>query len=359
MKNKLFKSVALLLTLVSLFLTACGSLSVLSFTNGFAEYLGDNGVTPGYTQTLNYSVYYSDSEYYPKDAEVKDDVKIEYLNGDYTSTLTAYLSMPTDTESLAFTDTTSDILDLISGEGIYKLTTNFTITSIYTEGETEYKHDDFIYTEVYFTTKKYSFAPVFAKSYSSYTIAYYANDQYLFYVSEAQSETLYTSTSYTIKTRTNAYTFDNATPDTIDTKEWASTTTEYKFRTVIDNTQLLFMLRNISVDAENYVNIPTVSPTYTEWKTLRVTNTANTEDTVNFSLNGTDYQNEKVNVSNLSFVINDNSAQGTTKFVSVQNQASTNIPDIHLPVEFAEPLIYYQSFLKIGALVFKIKSVNF
>ena len=195
MKNKLVKSVALLLTLISLFLTGCGSLSVLSFTNGFAAYLGDANTKPGYTQTLNYSVYYSETEYFTKDDEIDDKVKIEFVDGNYTSKLTAIQVMPNNLDSLAFSDTSSDISNLISGEGLFKLITDFTITSVYTEGETEYRHNDYIYTEVYFATKKSSYAPIFAKSYSSYTIAYYANGQYFFHISDSQSETLYSSTT--------------------------------------------------------------------------------------------------------------------------------------------------------------------
>lgn len=358
MKNKLFKSVALFLAVIPLFLTGCGSLSVLSFSNGFSAYLGDGNVTPGYTQTLNYSVYYSDSEYFPKDDSIDDNVTIQFLDGNYTSTLTTIQIMPNNLESLAFIDTSSDISALVSGEGIIKLTTNFTITSVFTEGETEYRHDDFIYTEVYFATKKHSFAPIFAKSYSSYTIASYANGVYFFYVSDAQTETLYSSNSYTIKTRNNAYTFDEPTPDKINDKEWSSDTIDYKFRTIIDNTQLLFALRNVTIDTESSFNLPTVSPAYKEYKTLRVLNGANTEDTINVAYNGTALNEEKIKVSNLNYAINDTSAQGETKFVSVQREASSNIPNMHLPVVFAEPLIFYQSFVKMGALVFKINSVN-
>lgn len=358
MNNKLRRLIALFLAVIPLTLTGCTSLSVLSFTNGFSAYLGDVDVTPGYTQTLDYSVYYSDTEYFPKDQTIDDNVKIEFINGNYTSTLTALQILPSNIESLAFEDTSSDISTTISGDGVLKLTTRFNITSVYTEGDTEYKHDDFIYTEVYFATKKYSFAPIFSKSYSSYTIANYANGIYLFYVSDVQSETLYLSDSYTVKTRTNAYTFDNPTESNINTKEWNTQTVEYTFRTLIDNTQLLFALRNITVESENVFMLPTVSPVYKEHKALRIESSADTENTFDVEYNGNAYTEEKIKVTNLNFCINDSTAQGETKFVSIQKEGSNNIPNMHLPVSFAEPLIYYQSFLKMGALVFKIKSIN-
>ena len=108
-------------------------------------------------------------------------------------------------------------------------------------------------------------------------------------------------------------TLPNQKPEDIVNKEWTEQTTEYKYRTVIDNTQLLFMTRNIALESGGSFNLPTVLPAYQEWQTLKISNTANTENTINVEYNGKMLANEKIKVSNLDFVISKVSAQGTTK----------------------------------------------
>lgn len=137
-------------------------------------------------------------------------------------------------------------------------------------------------------------------------------------------------------------------------------TTEYTSKQAIDNVELLFAIRNVTIKAEANYTLPTVSPSYTEPKSLTINNAS--ESTVSIpsiKYNGTTYENVTVPVKNLTFVIGGTKNVGTPQNVTVQKAQSETFPHFNaLLIEYAESLSEIGSFSPLGALVYKLNSVE-
>ena len=117
---------------------------------------------------------------------------------------------------------------------------------------------------------------------------------------------------------------------------------------------MLFALRNVAVDEEKTVYIPTVATNYGDYKSLAITNKAENEQEITVKVNGSE-KTERIKVKNLSYAINSKNGAGTSQKVVIQkSDKSSAIPDKALMIEYAEPLITQSSPSKLGALVYTL-----
>ena len=137
-------------------------------------------------------------------------------------------------------------------------------------------------------------------------------------------------------------------------------TSEYVSKQAIDNTSLLFAIRNITLKDQASYTLPTVSPSYGTPKNLTVNNAS--ESTYNLSsitYNGQTIENANLPVKNLTFVIGGTKNVGTQQNVVVQKAKSETFPYFNsLLIEYAESLSDIASFSHLGALVYKLNTVE-
>lgn len=344
MKKFFITLLSLSLSAILLILAGCGGATPLSFNNSF------NGGTPPsseYTETLTYTVTNGDYN----DLVRSKDLSTEIVNFSTNGTLTVNFNICTKGD---LRDLPTQILDQtdIELEGkIYHLTSNLSLNSIYAvNGEGGGEKSEYVQSEVYFLTTESAFAPIYSKVKQSYNVmlAGSSDGKTTVSVDEVKNEyeTLYKKDNYII--------------NKLSEENGKSNSYEYDFKSVIDNAQLLFVLRNVSLEKTSNYSLPTVSPSYGIPKTLTVSNKEEVTKTLDVMVNGRQV-NESLSVKNLSFYVNDNKNTGTPQYVSIQKSESSNkgIPNKAFMTEYAQSLICYGSFTSMGALIYKLSSIEY
>ena len=136
-------------------------------------------------------------------------------------------------------------------------------------------------------------------------------------------------------------------------------TAKYDFKSLVDNTQLLFALRNLDIANKSTKEITVVSTAYPAPQTLSVTNSK--EYTVNKTLtvNGEEKANLQFPVTSLHFNRKDGLNIGLWQYALVQKNTNEQTNPKALLLEYASPLTSYGNYLTMGALVYKLTSVNY
>ncbi len=339
MKKFFVTLLSLSLSLILVLFAGCNKATALAFNNAFN---GGNAPDSQYTEKLTYTV--TSGNY--KDLERSTDIPKDIADFSTNGTLTVSFNIKTESDIplQIINDTDIDLTGMI-----YYLSFALDLNSIYTvngEGSGEVK--EYIYSDVLFLTTGSSFAPIYSTVKQSYNVMYTENVDDKVVVNTEKIES-----NYTTLYRKNEYKITS-----IKGEEQSSKTYDYDFKSVIDNAQLLFALRNLSLEKEASYTIPTVSPAYGNATPLLITNKEENTQTLNVKIDGKDV-NESISVKNLTFHVNDSKNTGTPQYVSIQKSASTNIPSKALMTEYAQPLICYGSYTDMGALIFKLNSVEF
>lgn len=326
----------------------CSSLSALTFNSAF--YGGGSLPLPGYTETLIYNVdYVNSSDYFAKDSEITDDMlAIDFNDGKYVSKLEVLGTKPSDVAS--------DI-EISADYSIYKLETELSINIKYTTTDGSFERTDKINSLSYFYSA--ALAPLYSKTTSSYTSVYNTNDGLIPKVTDVESEISYNAAEYTVKQGYVIHDFDKASKDgsaILENANRTEKTYDYESRTVIDNAELIFALRNVAVAEESTSYLPVVSAAYGEYKTLAVNNSAQNEQSVTVKING-EQKTETLKVNNLYYSISSKNESGASQKLVVQASGSV-IPNLALPVLYAEPLIIQNSYYKLGTLLYTLAEVE-
>ncbi|MBO5714244.1 MAG: hypothetical protein J6R83_02345, partial [Clostridia bacterium] len=317
---------------------SCIGESPINFNNKFygADISGDPPA--GYKETLTYKVTYSAQ--HPEGigrSPFLQNASFDFKDGLYVSTLETVTTLPYGIQS--------DIIDNlpVDAKTLYKLTTKLSITSCYqglTDGDKEYQ--DFIESTVYFCSYRLSYAPIYSFVKTDYSLFFYSEDGCS--VGKLQSER-------TINYSQEKYVITEKVGEEVTTSEY-----EYKFRTIIDNAQLLFALRNIDVVADNNFYLPTVSYAYGQAKNLLVQNKTQTYTPVEITNNGV-LVDEDIPITTLSFMINDTTKAGVSQFVSIQKASSNGLAFNSLLYSYVEPISEYGQMLTMGCLEYTLAGV--
>ncbi|MBQ4098194.1 MAG: hypothetical protein IJC72_02690 [Clostridia bacterium] len=331
-------SLALALTM-AFSLAGCSQKTQLSFNQNV---LGGQSST-GLLETLTYSVNLVDNynDLVLKSSVITDEiVKYEFTDGKMTVKLSALDFLPDGiTTDIDWTDSK-----------IYHLETDFSINVDYTIGAKQTTHKDTIYSSCYFLSQGHSFAPI----YSDYKV----NNAYLrlptsdeetaqVEIHEYQYITSYNQNKYTMVTNVLG-----EQPNS-DTKEF-----EYTYKTLIDNTQLLFALRSFTVQEKTTHNLPVVSPSYGIEKTLAVTLKDSSTFRNNKGIAFGDAVANDIPVNNVRYIINATENTGSYHFIKIQKSATKELPFKAFMVEYAAPLLAFGTFNCMGALVYTLESVT-
>ncbi len=363
MKKRIFSIIALALVCV-FSLSACDgcfNLPELVFNNAFngGSGLREEDPQSGYSETLTYDVQYNETaEGIAIDSGLKEDKNLSFVfsEGKYVSTLNVLKSF-SDAPIKIESDVVDSLLD--NETQAYHLHTEFSIKVNYQIGEKIYDHTDTIVSDSYFCEVSMAFTPVYSKTVADYTTLYYSsiNDIVSF---QTESEIFYSKNGYKVKFSTLGNSpFSSVTEDepTITEKEF-----DYKYKTVIDNAELLFAIRNFNVDFEGTSALPVVAASYGEAKTLAINykqdNTVTYNENSPLTYNYDDYVGG-VEVKHLRFYRNDAKETGMTQHVFIQKQVeNSSLPYKALPIKYVEPLTTFASFVPMGTLVYTLKDVE-
>ena len=356
-------SVLLALT-VTLAGCSCNAKSELSFKSA---YLGENvTVEPssGYRETLTYKVAYADS--YLSEFTVSERLKRYIDEGKYGFTFGegTYRTVLETVSAASLTGEAaeSDLIDNLPSEAktLYKLTTDLTLPVTYTncsfDGSTgDHSFTDNITSTVYFCSYKFSFAPIYVNTFSHYT-TFSAGEQTAM-VGRVRSErtVVYNRDSY----KTTLRYYDGIKEDNPELKTENAYTNNYEYRTLIDNAELLFAVRNLDVELEKSAYIPVVSAQYKEDKTLAVkAESASTEPKTTITVNGTASE-EEIQVTNYSLSIYGTENAGTRQLFSVQKAKGNALENKAVLVKYVEPLTAYGLMAPMGVLVYTLTAAEY
>lgn len=325
----------------------CNSLEPLSFSTAF---IGENSaeLTPGYKEKLVYKVEYrNDANYFKKDETITDEIlSMQFTDGAYVSELEVLTGKPDDVLS-----------DINAGSStvFYKLTTSFSINVSYKTADDKIERTDSISTVCYFYSG--ALAPLYSETKSSCTYVSVGKNNAKLSVIDSVGQVFYNEKKYKVVTDYVYYNSDKDNDEQrpkLDGSNLKEKEYDYESKTLIDNAELLFALRNVAVDEEKTVYIPTVATNYGDYKSLAITNKAENEQEITVKVNGSE-KTERIKVKNLSYAINSKNGAGTSQKVVIQkSDKSSAIPDKALMIEYAEPLITQSSPSKLGALVYTL-----
>ena len=332
---------------------SCTKKSPLSFTNYFSGGGAATDVDIGYKEVLEYDVSYVDKYQENGASIVKDSLidnafSFEYTDGKYKSELTVEAFYPENLPK-------SNILKANGGtydKNLYHLTTELSIKVTYTpkNGGESKTCEDSVKSEVYFTDYGFSYAPIYSKTEAKYSIVYFDGTKVAVDEVSYNYKTTYNTEIYTIEKF--AYN-ENGEQVENEKKEY-----EYTFKTVVDNTQLLFLARNVDVAKDAQFSMPTVTPQYGDAMTLALKNFDEITTKVNFNYDGDEIKEEDMSVKCLSFAIDSQKNSGTPQYLKIQKAKSNKVSYNALLIEYAEPLVTYGSSSCMGALKYTLKSVS-
>lgn len=310
---------------------SCSQQTALSFS---AEAFGGNAEPrTGYEEVCEYSVEYkADSVLNPRSASLSSDVfDLEYSDGIFTTELKVI--SPSSIPDYA----KSDILDVVtSEENVYSYKTDFSINVSYTvNGEKlETPYNEKITTVSYFCSMKKSYAPIYSATTAKYTtiVAYDSNVQINNF--EAEYSISYSQKEYVVK---------KTTGNTNSTKSY-----DYIYKTAADNAQLLFLLRNKSIDVDGNATLPVIAPAYGEQTVLYLANKS--KETADYRVND---NVTPISFDNVYFSVNDVYTSGISQRVAIGTYEGKK-----LLIEYEEPLTTYGGMLALGALKYTLKTVR-
>ena len=328
---------------------SCAPESPLSFSNAF--YGEASSPSVGYKETLTYNVcYVNDKEAYPYCT--MDNTSKAALDGvDYKGTfVTEFEVMSSYPSSLPKTDILGD-KGIYSGE-VYRYKTKLEVEATYTLKGGEVKEfNDSVITEVYFLPAAHSFAPLYSSRLCDMNLVFITGKKAEFSRVNYDFKTTYNYSSYTIdsKVKTSA-------------QETTKTNTHgYSFKTIIDNNQLLFAIRNFQTPSNTTVAISLVDPTYSAPASVGFNQRSSINEDFDFSFNGQSALDaEKLPVRNVIFAMNNIQATGFNHYLKMQVQESTGatVKNRALLVQYASPLVAYSSISCLGVMQYDLVSVS-
>lgn len=350
--------IALFLAVATLFSgCSCSSLPALSFSNNWSGGQSEEGAVENAVYTLSFNEDFRSSDDYIFDVEdgVKQCIKdIEYT-GTYKTSLKVIQQADIDIGSEE-----SDLLIVEPGQprpSVIEQTTEFDLNAVYTliDNQTQ-TFNDKIYTKSYFFKTDASLSPIYSeKTYNCTLVSLSVKNNNLsvsFDNEKYACKFIYNKHSYTIKD----YDYDAFVLDpTVQAK--AVRTIGYSYRTVVDNTELLFSLRNLSIEKDKTKNVPVADFTYGNYQTLIVKNYLKKDEICNVKINGLT-ENLEVPVNCLSFGINASNT-GRRQLVFVQNGAVGSLKNNAFIIKYVQPLTTYGSYTQMGALEYTLSEINY
>ncbi len=353
------KFITLLVSLVALLaitLTGCSnSGGTVSFRSKF---IGGGTAQETYEEKLTYNVnYVSDSTDYPElnmfsnsNGYIdKDGIKYE---GTFVTTFRVgnVNSIPHGVLS-----------DIVSNENIakekiqeiYFFKTEFNVQATYSfkDSQTPTVVNDSIVTEVYFLPAGLSFAPIYS-SYISDTNAFDLSKPSHLTRVKYDFKITYDLDEYTIDKTIVTFNADDS-----EATKSSSVTKEYDYKSVIDNNQLLFAVRNFDTNVETTTALEVLAPAYETSKSLTFSPHTTSSQPIGF-VTGVSAQ-ETLPVKTFYMNVGTGNTRGISHYFNVQTEASASVNNNALLIKYAQPLFDYSSMGCMGGIEFSLANTEF
>ncbi len=356
-KFLIFIVAGLLLSMAVLSGCSCSASPELVFADNWS-----NSAPTGYAETSVYDVALDKNFTYGSYGFIKsEDLSDDKVDFDYKGTYTVAIKTYSKEVVSALDgvkDCGSSLLQEISP--IIHLRSTLSLTASFKYGDmTETKdYTDTIVTDSFFSNTKTSLAPIYTRTQSTMSHLMYGKEISVLRCT-MDSTTVFDKDSYKFN-----YKIINIT----NPEEPIETTTEkdynYASRTVIDNSQLLFALRNFTLEYEKSAYLKTSSIQYAGLaKDLYVTNFSQTEvELPNLLVNDVNKTNVKVPTNVYSyFVGSDYSGVAQLEFIQRVPDSTTtsSLPQKAMMVKYVEPLLTQGQYRMQGALVYNLKSITY
>ena len=339
---------AVLIAAVMLFCGfGCGNLSELycfskNAWNGGGEGLAESGVSETLTYNVSISEDFNENGYnFIRSSGIYSDLSYD-ITGTYTVNLSVIEKI--DSSVTFESDILEDTINLIKVNTELNLTANY-----YFDGKAETKTDTI--SDIYYILQgDKEYAPLYSERTYDYNIVN-AFKGVSFARQKGKTTALFNKTEYTVKTET--YNFKTEQTET------SSRTNKYNYKTLICNEELLFALRNINVEKDKTVSLPTESFVYNNYSTLNVgcfTDKAEIE-LENISVNGEE-KDLTVNAKGLSYKLN-STQSGRAQLAYIQTAEKDTLKNRALMVKYVQPISEYGNQLIMGAMIYTLSSVSF
>jgi hypothetical protein len=339
------KKLAIILSLICVLLfsgCSCGGKVALQFDSKW----GENKI--GYTEILNYDVSYAhDYSFGGYDfsrnntlPDLSVSVDGEYVVKNEIVSLTGD-NLPETVKNSPLTTGMPYIIKSITA--LY-------LTATYDFRGTQSSSTDVIYTEAYFCPSESSLSPI--SSYEKYDYSLlYVTDEVTLTKTVGENTITYSQDNYEVTQKVlNAETGEKVTE--------TQRTYDYEVKTIIDNSSLLFGIRNLNFSTVKEFLIPTVHATYGEAQDLSVTYFEDSDITLDVSVNGELKQGLTVATRAVKYLISSSDKSGANQLVFVQN-GGNELPDKSLIVRYVSPFSDYSAYRKAGALIYDLKSIDY
>ena len=314
---------------------SCAPTITLSFSNNWDPQNSANfGHVETYVYDVNFATEYVENDYtIRQSAGLSNAVGINFKNGVYIMTLSVLdkTNLETNKDSTVFEGLSADYK-------VIRIQSLLTITSEYTPKDkpTE-SYEELVKTDCYMLDTKNALAPIYSYTENRFSVLSISGGETEIKKAFNSTEILYNKDSYKMIQKV----FNPDTSELIDTKE---ENYSYTFKTIIDNNNLLFALRNVNLTQESAKTLPVVSGTYGTATDLSI----NYINDVNVNVNSVDYTAKRV-----SFARSSQSTQGQPQLVYIQTGENAK----SLMVKYVTPMAEIgPSYNTLGALVYTLRS---
>lgn len=345
MKKRIF---AIILFVVAIIFTlsgcSCEGVTILSFSNA---YNGGSEPLAGYTERCEYTVEYSaKNEYYEKSSKLSDSLIISYENGTYVTELKVESGLPaTASDGTAIE---SDIRDLLDGKTVLHFTTELTIDIRYSANGKEDTHTESIRSEIYFGNSDMSFAPIYSKTVSETSLLLFKSASINTFTSNYT--TVYNQNDYTLTGSSSLS--DGQNTNSTDYER----TQDYTFRSLIDNAEFMFAVRNKTIAQESTGSLLATALTYDDAQSIIISHDGTSDSNVNFTYNGEGIT--ELTLNSFSYTLNESTNTGMPQYYFLQAKETDTLPNKSLLVKYIEPIIEYSSIECAGSFIYNLKSVT-
>lgn len=325
---------------------SCTGSKTLTFTETFN---GEKTPVVGTKETSVYTVSY-DPEFVLGDNDFK---KSKSFREDFSCDFNGLYTVETEViDKTSIEETcpakTSEIIK--NYNTLFKISTSLSVKATYGfDGKTQ-TFDDTMTSFAYFCRGENSFAPVYAKNTYDYHVCYYnGTPSYTRLIGE--NETVYGLDKYSVK---NVAFNDNG-----EILEDKTDSYSYELNTLLDNTALLFALRNVNIEYEQKTYLPVVNPSYGKKAEIVVGYFINsTEKLTGIKYNGTTKDLE-IPAKCYSYAVNDANASGTPQITFIQKSAVGETENRSLMVKYVTPVSTFGNFNQLGAIIYTLNEINF
>lgn len=318
---------------------SCSSATPLSFQKNWDP---TGTATFGHTETYVYDVAFSkdfvEEDFNYKQANgLSDIVDVNFTNGLYTVNLTVC-----DKADLT-KNTSTDLFEGLTGYELYRITSEFTITSTYTpKNGTPVSFNEYVKTDCYSLDINNSLAPIYSFTENKFSSIAITGTEVDINKLHYTVETNYYKDSYVMVQKSFGFDDDisSATPTAVKENEYG-----YTFKSVLDNNQLLFAIRNLSLEQGTSKEIPVISGAYGSSKGIAVL----FDNVQTVKIGEKEYSTKRV-----SFGRSSSTEQGQKQLAYIETSATTTTKS--LLVKYVTPLAEYGSaYANLGALVYTLR----